>query len=499
MLASSCVRQFSSTVTTTCRGPCAPTRRRPAMSPPTTCATTTSGQTDLARLKLGGVGAQFWSVYIPGETGSGFARTQLEQIDIARRIIARYPDRLQFRDDGCRHSRRASRRAHRLAAGHGRRARHREFARRAARLLRSRRALHDADAQRAHELGGLAGAAAGARRPHAVRRAGRAGDEPARHAGRSVAHLRRHDGRRAARVAGAGDLLAFLGARALRRAAQRAGRHPEASQGERRRGDGHVRRRLHRSRGRRRAGAGDGGDQPPRDRQERRGAREDRGGSARQAAAAEDPDRARSPITSSTSARSRASSTSASAATTTATDVAGRAVGRLDVSEPVRRADPPRLERRGPEAAGRRKRAACAGAGRGGLAPQEMAAERDDRTLAILDRPRRHVHRHRRPPARRRARHAQAAVGEPGAVRDAAVQGIRELLGVAPTQPIPAGDDRGREDGHDGRDQRAARAQGRAHGARHHARLRRRAAHRLPEPAQALRAAHRAARCCTSA
>ncbi|HET9447673.1 MAG TPA: dipeptidase [Steroidobacteraceae bacterium] len=58
--------------------------------------TTTSGQTDLARLKLGGVGAQFWSVYIPGETGSGFARTQLEQIDIARRIIARYPDKLRF-------------------------------------------------------------------------------------------------------------------------------------------------------------------------------------------------------------------------------------------------------------------------------------------------------------------------------------------------------------------------------------------------------------------
>lgn len=56
----------------------------------------TTGQTDLARLKLGGVGAQFWSVYVPGEIGSGFARTQLEQIDIARRMIARYPDRLQF-------------------------------------------------------------------------------------------------------------------------------------------------------------------------------------------------------------------------------------------------------------------------------------------------------------------------------------------------------------------------------------------------------------------
>lgn len=56
----------------------------------------TSGQTDLARLKQGGVGAQFWSVYIPGEISTGYARTQLEQIDIARRIIARYPETLRF-------------------------------------------------------------------------------------------------------------------------------------------------------------------------------------------------------------------------------------------------------------------------------------------------------------------------------------------------------------------------------------------------------------------
>jgi membrane dipeptidase len=56
----------------------------------------TAGQTDLARLNAGGVGAQFWSVYTPGETGKDFARTQLEQIDIARRIIAQYPDKLQF-------------------------------------------------------------------------------------------------------------------------------------------------------------------------------------------------------------------------------------------------------------------------------------------------------------------------------------------------------------------------------------------------------------------
>jgi membrane dipeptidase len=49
------------------------------------------GQTDLPRLRAGRVGAQFWSVYIPGEM-SGSARMQLEQIDLARRMIAMYPD-----------------------------------------------------------------------------------------------------------------------------------------------------------------------------------------------------------------------------------------------------------------------------------------------------------------------------------------------------------------------------------------------------------------------
>src|SRR4051812_26237679 len=58
---------------------------------------TTAGMTDFARMKAGMLGAQFWSVYIPGEIrDSGYARVQLEQIDIARRIIEKYPDRLQF-------------------------------------------------------------------------------------------------------------------------------------------------------------------------------------------------------------------------------------------------------------------------------------------------------------------------------------------------------------------------------------------------------------------
>ncbi|HWZ58882.1 MAG TPA: dipeptidase, partial [Gemmatimonadaceae bacterium] len=67
----------------------------------------TPRMTDLDRLRRGMVGGQFWSVYIPGEADDrayaangavsdrpGYARVQLEQIDIARRFIARYPDRL---------------------------------------------------------------------------------------------------------------------------------------------------------------------------------------------------------------------------------------------------------------------------------------------------------------------------------------------------------------------------------------------------------------------
>jgi membrane dipeptidase len=54
----------------------------------------TAGDTDIPRLREGGVGGQFWSVYIPSlpEVGKrGFARIQLEQIDIALRVIERYP------------------------------------------------------------------------------------------------------------------------------------------------------------------------------------------------------------------------------------------------------------------------------------------------------------------------------------------------------------------------------------------------------------------------
>jgi membrane dipeptidase len=57
----------------------------------------TAGHTDLDRLRAGMVSGQFWSLYIPGEIAdSGFARVQMEQIDIARRVVEKYPDRLMW-------------------------------------------------------------------------------------------------------------------------------------------------------------------------------------------------------------------------------------------------------------------------------------------------------------------------------------------------------------------------------------------------------------------
>jgi len=54
--------------------------------------------TDLPRLKAGGVGGQFWSVYVPSPapgTDAAVSVTQaLEQIDIVHRMVARYPDQL---------------------------------------------------------------------------------------------------------------------------------------------------------------------------------------------------------------------------------------------------------------------------------------------------------------------------------------------------------------------------------------------------------------------
>ena len=56
-----------------------------------------SHDTDIPRLHTGGVGTQFWSVYVPSSLPPLQAvRQQLEQIDIALRLIRLYPDELML-------------------------------------------------------------------------------------------------------------------------------------------------------------------------------------------------------------------------------------------------------------------------------------------------------------------------------------------------------------------------------------------------------------------
>jgi membrane dipeptidase len=53
--------------------------------------------TDIPRLRTGGVGAQFWSVYVRTDlTGDAAVSATLEQIDVVRQLIDRYPGDLRF-------------------------------------------------------------------------------------------------------------------------------------------------------------------------------------------------------------------------------------------------------------------------------------------------------------------------------------------------------------------------------------------------------------------
>ncbi|MFF2817422.1 dipeptidase [Kitasatospora cineracea] len=53
--------------------------------------------TDLGRLRAGGVGAQFWSVYVPAElAGDAAVSATLEQIDFVKAMAARHPEHLRL-------------------------------------------------------------------------------------------------------------------------------------------------------------------------------------------------------------------------------------------------------------------------------------------------------------------------------------------------------------------------------------------------------------------
>ena len=277
--------------------------------------------TDIPRLRAGGMGGAFWSVYVPGTLqGESAVTATLEQIDAVQEMLRRYPDVFEAARTAADVERIAK--AGRIASMMGMEGGHSidkslGALRTLSRLgvgymtLTHNVTLPWADsAMDVPRNGGLT----------PVRRGGGPRDEPPRHARRPEPRVAGHHARRAARQRSAGDLLALVGAGDLRRAPQRARRRPRRGEEERRRRDGHLRARLHRARGR----------APLREARGRARAAEgaaavDAGGGDRRAwRRGTRPTRAprrrcrRSPTTSTTSARSPASITSGSAPTSTA-------------------------------------------------------------------------------------------------------------------------------------------------------------------------------------
>jgi membrane dipeptidase len=53
--------------------------------------------TDIPRLRAGGIGGQFWSVYVPGESpGPEAVKAVIEQIDVVHQLAERYPDSFEL-------------------------------------------------------------------------------------------------------------------------------------------------------------------------------------------------------------------------------------------------------------------------------------------------------------------------------------------------------------------------------------------------------------------
>src|SRR5262249_42182498 len=53
--------------------------------------------TDIPRLRAGGIGGQFWSVYVPGESpGPDAVKAVFEQIDVVHQLAEQYPDTFEL-------------------------------------------------------------------------------------------------------------------------------------------------------------------------------------------------------------------------------------------------------------------------------------------------------------------------------------------------------------------------------------------------------------------
>jgi membrane dipeptidase len=55
----------------------------------------TPHETDVARMRKGHLTGQFWAIYVPGELESGWMKVGMEQLELTRRMIAKYPEALQ--------------------------------------------------------------------------------------------------------------------------------------------------------------------------------------------------------------------------------------------------------------------------------------------------------------------------------------------------------------------------------------------------------------------
>ena len=181
-------------------------------------------QTDIPRLREGGVGAQFWSVWVPvelGYQGEAFATT-LEQIELVKKMIARYPETFELAltaDDIERiHGEGKIASLIGVEGGH--------CIEESLAVLEKLYSLGARYMTLTH-TDSLSWAdsstdEAKSERSHAVRRAGRSQDERARHDGRYVARFGQNDERRARCLRRAGDLLALVRLGRLRASAQRA-------------------------------------------------------------------------------------------------------------------------------------------------------------------------------------------------------------------------------------------------------------------------------------
>ena len=162
----------SSTGTTTCPGHCG--------SPmPMSTHLDVSGplpqfHTDLDRLAAGGVGVQWWSVYVPSTLAGGRVAARNNRAGLSRSSDG--PASLRPARTGVQRRRRregAGGREDRIADRRRGRTQHRRNSRRALGAACSRRSLLDADPQRQHVVGRLGDRRAARRRSHRFRSRGR--------------------------------------------------------------------------------------------------------------------------------------------------------------------------------------------------------------------------------------------------------------------------------------------------------------------------------------